>query len=192
MKNQLLKTKLNHLKIPPRKVRLLVDVIRGLPIQEAEAKLMLSPRRPKDALIKLLRSAVANAKNNHKLSPEKLFIKEIWVDQGPKTKRWTPRSRGSAAIIEKKTSHVTLVLGISEKIKVPRFTIEIKKPVKKEEKEKKSKKPARNAPATTSNISAGAGGEKTVVEKTKETKKSDAKPVAKPGVFKKMFQRKSI
>ena len=65
-----IKAQLNFLRIPPRKVRLLADVIRGLPVQEAEAKLILSPRRPKDALLKLLRSAVANAKNNHKLVSE--------------------------------------------------------------------------------------------------------------------------
>jgi large subunit ribosomal protein L22 len=176
-----LKTKLNHLKIPPRKVRLLVDVIRGLPLQEAEAKLMLSPRRPKDALVKLLRSAAANAKNNHKLDPAKLFIKEIWVDQGPKTGHWTPRSRGSAALIEKKTSHVTLILGVLETAKVPRFTIEIKKKVKKEEKKKpKAEKPEEGE------------GKKIPTDKPKETKKPDTKTLAKPGAFKKMFQRKSI
>ena len=177
----ILKTKLNHLKIPPRKVRLLADVIRGLPLQEAEAKLMLSPRRPKDALIKLLRSAAANAKNNHKLDPAKLFIKEIWVDQGPKTGHWTPRSRGSAALIEKKTSHVTLILGLLETAKVPRFEIVIKKKAKKEEKEKKPK-----AEKGEENISA----EKS--EKTKEIRKPEKKASPTPGAFKKMFQRKSI
>lgn len=187
----ILKTKLNHLKIPPRKVRLLSDVIRGLPIQEAEAKLMLNPRRPKDALVKLLRSATANAENNHKLDPAKLFIKEIRVDQGPKTKRWTPRSRGSAAVIEKKTSHVTLILGILEKAKAPRFTIEIKKPVKKEE-EKKPKKLAHTRHNFKDVGGNDAGGEKPVVEKTKEAKKPEIKVSAKPGIFKKMFQRKSI
>lgn len=183
--DQILKTKLNHLKIPPRKVRLLADVIRGLSLQEAEAKLMLSPRRPKDALVKLLRSAAANAKNNHKLVPEKLFIKEIWVDQGPKTKHWTPRSRGSAALIEKKTSHVTLILGVLETAKVPRFTIEIKKKVKKEE-EKHEHKHKHEHPKEAPKAEAP---EK---EKPKESKKPEIKTSAKPGAFKKMFQRKSI
>jgi len=160
----------------------LADVIRGLPVQEAEAKLMLSPRRPKDALIKLLRSAVANAKNNHKLATDKLFIKEIRVDQGPKTGHWTPRSRGSAALIEKKTSHVTLVLGMLESAKVPRFTIEKKKKPEKEEKKIKKEK-VKDAE------------DKTAAEKlkeTKEVKKSDVKATAKTGGFRKFFQRKSI
>jgi large subunit ribosomal protein L22 len=178
-----IKAKLNHLKIPPRKVRLLADVIRGLPVQEAEAKLMLSPRRPKDALLKLLRSAVSNAKNNRKLAVEKLFIKEIRVDQGPKSKRWTPRSRGSAAMLEKKTSHVNLVLGVFENAKAPRFTIEIKKKVKDEEKKHEHKHDReKEVPKT----------EAPEKEKAKETKKSDVKSTAKIGGFKKMFQRKSI
>ena len=179
--DQVLKTQMNHLKIPSRKVRILADVIRGLPVQEAEAKLLISPRRPKDALIKLLRSAVANARNNHKLDPNKLFIKEIFVNQGPKTGHWTPRARGSAALIEKKTSHITVILGLLETAKVPRFTIEIKKKVKKEEKEKKPK-----AEKMEENISAERS------EKSKEAKKPEIKASAKPGAFKKMFQRKSI
>ncbi|MGC9610954.1 MAG: 50S ribosomal protein L22 [Minisyncoccia bacterium] len=176
------KAQLNYLRIAPRKVRILADVIRGLPVQEAEAKLMLNARRPKDALIKLLRSAVANAKNNHKLDPDKLFIKEIRVDQGPKTGHWTPRSRGSASLIEKKTSHVSVILGVMENAKPRRFTIEIKKPVKKEEK-KKSKKEKKT------------GTEKSEIsekEKPKETKKSEIKTTPKTGGFRKMFQRKSI
>jgi large subunit ribosomal protein L22 len=164
------KAQLNYLRVAPRKVRLLADVIRGLPIQEAEAKLMLNPRRPKDALLKLLRSATANAKNNGKLNMEKLFIKEIRVDQGPKTGHWTPRSRGSMSLIEKKTSHVTIILGVNDKIKPRRFNIEIKKPVK-AEKAKKSKR-----------------------EKNKEIaeEKPEAKPAAKPGAFKRIFSRKAI
>ena len=154
----------------------MADVIRGLPLQEAEAKLMLNPRRPKDALLKLLRSAAANAKNNQKLDSEKLFIKEIRVDHGPKSKRWTPRARGSMSLIEKKTSHVSVILGVMENAKPRRFTIEIKKPVKKEEeKKKKSKKPEREKKS-----------------EAVEAEEKPAKPAAKPGVFKRVFRRKSI
>ena len=177
------KVKLNHLKIPPRKVRILADVIRGLALQEAEAKLMMSPRRPKEALIKLLRSAAADAKNNFKLDVSKLFIKEIRVDQGPKSKRWTPRSRGSASLIEKKTSHVTLILGLLAEGKAPRFTIEIKKKEKKDETAKKNK-----------HEKAEDSESKSAPEKPKEkeTAKAEVKASAKSGLFKKMFQRKSI
>ncbi len=169
------KVKLNHLKIPPRKVRILADVIRGLPLQEAEAKLMMSPRRPKEALIKLLRSAAADAKNNFKLDVSKLFIKEIRVDQGPKSKRWTPRSRGSASLIEKKTSHVTLILGLLLNGKAPRFTIEIKKKEKKDETKKHKHEKAEDSE-----------------DKSVDAVKSEVKAASKSGVFKKMFQRKSI
>ncbi len=169
-----IKAQLNFLRIPPRKVRLLADVIRGLPVQEAEAKLILNPRRPKDALLKLLRSAVANAKNNHKLVSEKLFVKEIRVDQGPKSKRWTPRSRGSAGTIEKKTSHVTIILGFLENAKPNRFVIEIKKPVKKKEGQEKKK------------------SEKTETVEKKSSAPEKPKPVGQPGVFKRVFRRKAI
>ena len=74
--------KLNYLKIAPRKTRLVANVLKGLSVNEAEAQLLMSPKRASGPLIKLLRSAIANAKNRQ-LNPERLFIKEIRVDQGP-------------------------------------------------------------------------------------------------------------
>jgi large subunit ribosomal protein L22 len=129
------KAHLRYLHIAPRKTRAVVDVLRGLPVREAEAQLLLMPRRAATPLLKLLRSAAANAKQVMKKDADELFIKEIRVDQGPKSTRWMPRARGAMSPIERKTSHVSIVLGIAESPKPSRFVIKV--PVKKREEEKK-------------------------------------------------------
>src|ERR1700722_18961889 len=117
--------KLNFLRIAPRKTRSVADLIRGLPVDQAEAQLLVQRRRPAKALLKLLRSAVANAKNN-KLNADHLFVKEIRVDGGPMLKRYLPRARGSASPLQKKMSHVTLILGVNPKLK-SKYTIVVPK-----------------------------------------------------------------
>ena len=170
-----LTVKLKYLRIPPRKVRLVADTLKGLSASEAEARLMISPRRPKDALLKLLRSGIANAKNNHQTPIEKLFIKSVIVDIGPRFKRWTPRAKGSAAVIQRLTSHVTLVLGIRSEVP-SRFTVVRTRPKKTEEKPKE-KKPKAETPK----------------EKTpKKTETVDSKPKAEPGSGRRIFRRKAI
>lgn len=175
MKTQI--AKLNYLRIAPRKTRLVASMIKGLSINEAEAQLLVNPKRPSDAVLKLLRSAVANAKNNQKLDPEKLFVKEIRVDNGPMLKRFMPRAMGRASGIQKKSSHITLILGEMENLKAPRFKIakveKISKRVK-EEMAKKSKK------------------EKEEKEREKTKGAETQKQVEKPGFTKKFFRRKSI
>ena len=139
---QAIKARLKYLRITPRKTRMVAETLKGLNVNEAKAQLMLSPRRVSQSLLKLLHSAIANAKNSAKLEAHELYIKQINVDQGPKYKRWMPRARGSASLLEKKTSHVTLVLGTSEDLKAPRFTF--KEKIKKEKgshKEKPAKEP---------------------------------------------------
>jgi large subunit ribosomal protein L22 len=125
------KAQLRYLRIAPRKVRSVADLIRGLSVNEAQAQLAHVTRRPAQPLLKLLRSAVANAKNK-KLDPDHLFIAEIRVDQGPMLKRILPRARGSASPIQKKMSHVLLVLGVDEKLS-SKFTIPEKKKKKKDD-----------------------------------------------------------
>jgi len=115
--------KLNYLRIAPRKTRLVAHLIKGLSVNEAEAQLLVNPKRPSEVILKLLRSAVANAKNNQKLDPESLFVKEIRVDQGPMLKRFLPRAMGRASALQKKSSHITLILGEMEKPKTARFKI---------------------------------------------------------------------
>ena len=102
--------KLKYLKISPRKTRLVADLIRGLSVNEAEAQLLMLPNRASKPILKLLRSAVAAAKNNQQMNPDRLLVKNIRVDQGPRTKRWRTRARGASSLIEKKSSHVFLFL----------------------------------------------------------------------------------
>lgn len=102
--------KLNYLRIAPRKVRLLADLIRGKKVKEARTLLDFSLKKGREPLKKLLEQAVANARNNFQLEEEGLWVSEIKVDEGPKLKRWRARARGRAAEIQKKTCHVTLVL----------------------------------------------------------------------------------
>lgn len=102
--------KLRYLRIAPRKVRLVADLIRGKNVEEATHILNFVRKRAAKPILKLLNSAIANATHNFQLKKENLYIAKITVDEGPKLKRWRPRARGIAYEIQKKTSHVTLVL----------------------------------------------------------------------------------
>ena len=99
-----------HLRMSPRKVRLVVDAVRGMAVEPALAQLTFMSRAAARPVKKLLESAIANAEHNFKLDREGLYIKAALVNQGPTLKRWRPRAMGAAAPILKRTSHVTLVL----------------------------------------------------------------------------------
>lgn len=98
-----------YIKISPRKVRLLVDLIRGKSTAEAEVQLRVSAKAAKAPLLKLLRSAVTNAENKN-MNSERLYVKEVTVDGGPVLKRFRARAFGRAAPIRKRTSHITIIL----------------------------------------------------------------------------------
>ena len=120
MEEKLIKAKLSYLRIAPRKVRLVADLIRRKEVREAENILLFTQKKAAVPLLKLLKQAVANATNNLQLPEEGLFIKEILVDEGPALKRTLPRSRGRADVIRKKTSHIKIFLsqkGTKEKNK---------------------------------------------------------------------------
>ena len=119
------RAKLRNLRIAPRKVRMVADLIRRKPVVEAENILKFTVKRAAPVILKLLNSAVANAKNNFKMEKENLYIQRIWVDEGPKMKRWLPRARGKADEIQKKTSHITIILD-EIKSKADRDTIKNK------------------------------------------------------------------
>jgi large subunit ribosomal protein L22 len=104
---------LRTVRIAPRKVRLVVDLIRGKQIGEAVAILRLTPKASSPVLEKVLKSAVANAEHNYELDVNKLVISEVFVDEGPTLKRFRPRAMGRASAINKRTSHITIV--VSEK-----------------------------------------------------------------------------
>jgi large subunit ribosomal protein L22 len=141
------KAKLSYLRMAPRKVRSVGDLIKGLPVNEAEAQLLVQSRRPAKPLLKLLRSAMANAKNNGLSNADHLFVSTVRVDGGPMLKRILPRARGSASPIEKKMSHVTIVLGVNEELK-PRFTIVTQKKKKTGPSDDSSKKRTAKRPDT--------------------------------------------
>ena len=97
-------------RITPRKVRVVLDLIRGKNVAEAFAILKFTPKVGAEVVEKVLRSAVANAENNFDMDVDKLYVSSAFVDQGPTLKRIHPRSRGQAFKILKRTSHVTIVV----------------------------------------------------------------------------------
>lgn len=101
------------IRIAPRKVRLVVDLIRGKQIGEAVAILRHTPKAASPVVEKVLKSAVANAEHNYELDVNNLVVSEIFVDEGPTLKRFRPRAQGRASAINKRTSHITIV--VSEK-----------------------------------------------------------------------------
>jgi large subunit ribosomal protein L22 len=94
----------------PYKVRRVLDLVRGLPVGEAEHVLRLTPRAAADPIAKVLASAVANAEHNHALDADDLVVAEAYADEGPTLKRYRPRARGRATRIRKRTSHITIVV----------------------------------------------------------------------------------
>ncbi|OGH64505.1 MAG: 50S ribosomal protein L22 [Candidatus Magasanikbacteria bacterium RIFCSPHIGHO2_02_FULL_47_14] len=102
--------KLRHLRMSPRKIRLLVDLVRGMNAQDAITQLSHSQKIAARPLRKLIASAIANALHNHNMKEETLVIKQAMVDSGSILYRWQPRAFGRAAPIRKRTSHITLVL----------------------------------------------------------------------------------
>jgi len=101
----------------PSKVRRVLDLVRGLPVEEAEHVLRLTNRAAAKPIAKTLSSAVANAEHNHALDPEDLVIAEAFADEGPTLRRFKPRARGRATRIDKRTSHITIVVSdMSEEV----------------------------------------------------------------------------
>ncbi len=104
------KAQLNNLRVAPRKVRLVSELIKGLHVENAVSQLTFSKKRSALPMIKLVKSAIANAANNFKMDKENLYIKEIRVDEGRSLKRYMPRARGRASLIKKRTSRIEITL----------------------------------------------------------------------------------
>ena len=104
------KAYLKYARISPRKVQIVCDLIRGKDTKTAQAILMATPKAASELLLKLLKSAVANAENNFHMDSSKLYVSECFVTPGPTLKRIMPRAKGSADRILKRTSHVTMVV----------------------------------------------------------------------------------
>lgn len=119
-------------RVTPMKARRVVDLIRGLPASDAQAVLRFAPQDASVPVGKVLDSAIANATNNHNLDPASLVIAEAYVDEGPTMKRFRPRAQGRAYRINKRTSHITVILE----------AVEPKEPVKAAKSSSKKKKEA--------------------------------------------------
>lgn len=108
------KAVLKYARISSRKVKIVIDLIRGKSVNEAEAILMYTPKAASAYVLKLLRSATANAENNLNLNRDDLYVAEVFADQGPTIKRYRPRSQGRAFSILKRSSHITVILDSME------------------------------------------------------------------------------
>ncbi len=108
------KATMRYARISPRKVGIVCDLIRGKSVPQATAILMSTPKAASEHLIKLLKSAAANAENNHQMDPEKLYVAEAFATPGPIIKRIRPRAQGRAYRINKRTSHITVAVAEKE------------------------------------------------------------------------------
>ena len=101
---------LKYLRISPRKVKIVLDLIRGKDVGTATAILLQTPKAASEPVLKLLKSAAANAENNFSMDPAKLYVSEVYATPGPILKRIMPRAQGRAYRINKRTSHVTVAV----------------------------------------------------------------------------------
>lgn len=105
-----------HVRQSPYKVRRVLDLVRGLPVDEAQVVLEFTNRKSALTIKKVLDSAVANAEHNLALDADELYVAEAYADEGPTLKRWRPRARGRATKIRKRTSHITIVVADQEEV----------------------------------------------------------------------------
>ena len=99
-----------YVRVAPRKMKIVVDLIRGKQVDQALAILQFTPKAGAPVVEKLLNSAIANAENNLEMSRENLYVAEVYANQGPTLKRFRPRAQGRATRIRKRTSHITVIL----------------------------------------------------------------------------------
>jgi len=114
METRVAKAHTKYVRISPRKVKIVCDLIRGKDTQTARAILMQTPKAASEVMIKLLSSAVANAENNHEMDPDNLYVSESFANPGPILKRMRPVSRGRGHRINKRTSHITIIVAEKE------------------------------------------------------------------------------
>ena len=176
------KVHLKHLHISPRKVRLVADLVRGMDALEAEKILQFTSKKSAISIGKLLKSAIATAKNDYSFAEDNLLISEILVNEGPTLKRWRPRAHGRAFPIMKRTSHITIVL--NEKVK---SESKLKKKSEKKDKAIETK--------VKEEVDLKSGDKKSEVIKKGYTDdiRKDQKPEksTQKGILKKVFRRKS-
>jgi large subunit ribosomal protein L22 len=166
-----------HLKITPKKMRLVVDVVRGMSVDRAESQLHFVPRKASAIILKALHSVVASAEHNFNLKKDNLFIKKIIVNEGPSLERWTPKAFGRATPIKKRTSHLEITLGEYK----PTVATKRHQPLESKKEEIKGSEVAVT------------DTEKQTIHKIKANKKDNQKIKPKQvGVKSKIFSRKTI
>jgi large subunit ribosomal protein L22 len=99
-----------YVRISPYKVRQVMDVVRGKPVERALAELRYMPQKAAREVARTIKSAAANAENNFDMDPADLVVKTIYADQGPTLKRYMPRARGRIDAIRKPTTHITVIV----------------------------------------------------------------------------------
>ena len=99
-----------YVRISSRKVKIVIDLIRGKSVDEAKAILTYTPKAASPVVLKVLNSAIANAVNNQELNAKDLYVAEVYANTGPTLKRYVARSKGSASPMLKRTSHISVVL----------------------------------------------------------------------------------
>lgn len=170
---------LNNLKMTPRKVRLVAYAVRGLSVEEALVQFDKMLKIASLPLTKLLQSAIANAENNFSLDRNNLFVEDVWVGEGQKLKRWTPRAQGRATPLWRRMSKIRIVLAEREEGKVV----------------KKKKVSAKTASTEAKDAVIEEGDKKTSASQKVKTPGQQRAVNAKTrgaGFTKKTFQRKSV
>ena len=104
------KATVKTVRVTPRKARLVLDLVRGKSVDEAQATLQFMPNKAATVIAKVIKSAAANAVHNHQMDADRLFVKACYADEGVVMKRFMPRAKGNAAQILKRTSHITVVV----------------------------------------------------------------------------------
>jgi len=157
------KASLKHLRMSPRKVRLVIDVIRKMPVETALDQLQFVNKLAAVSVAKLIKSAIANAENTYSLERNNLYIKEIRSDEGVMLKRWMPRAHGRATSLRKRGCHISLVLAeIQESGKKEKKIVKVADPVKLEKLSKDSEQAvSKVAPKVAKEAGKKAAGEKT-------------------------------
>jgi len=170
-----------YVRVTPMKARRVVDLIRGMNADDAQAMLRFAPQAASEPVGKVLASAVANATNNHAMDAKELRISEAFVDEGPTMKRIRPRAQGRAYRIRKRSSHITVV--VTDGIEMPKITKPVKpakaapKPA---EAPAESAAPAKKAAAKKAPAAKKTAAKKTAAKKT-TAKKTAAQPAEKKG-----------
>lgn len=170
--------KVSYVRISPRKMKIVIDLVRNKPVGTALAILKHTPKAAAPVVEKLILSAMANAENNHGMDVEKLYVAEIFSNAGPMLKRIQPRAQGRAFRILKRTSHTTVVLKELGAEDAPAAEKPEKKEPKKGGKAKKAEK-AETKPAEAAEAKAEEAAEKPAKKTTAAKKPAAKKPAAK-------------